>query len=311
MIVTCPANDSEFRQALRLILWQPGLGAADLDERVDVLRQYCTNHDLSLDNVLVAREDSAFVSACLCIDSPGRTSAVFVPVLDRQDRRTEVLVELLRQVVTAGCERGIVYLQAMVEPESREVHVFREAGFTFLARMLYLESDLTQFFLPIASAPSLNWETYNNQTHDLFSKVLVGTYEDSRDCPLLNGVRNVEDILAAHRSTGQFDARLWQVACGPSGPVGILLLAFIPERWSYEVVYMGLLPSCRGQGYAAALLGQAVREARERAVMKLTLSVDETNVPARRWYERFGFRERNRRDAWIRVLQAADSDSER
>ncbi len=309
MIVTCPANDSELRQALRLILRQPGFGVAELDERVDILRHYCADHDLSLEHVLIAREGDTLVSACLCIDSPGRTSAVFIPVLDRRDRQAAVLVDLLEQVAVAGRERHIVYLQAMVAPDSQEGQVFREADYTFLARMLYLESDLTQSFLPISSSPSLNWETYNNQTHRLFTEVLVGTYEASRDCPLLNGVRDVEDILAAHRSTGQYDASLWQVASDSDGPVGILLLAFIPERWSYEVVYMGLLPAFRGRGYAAALLGRAVKVARERAVMRLTLSVDEANVPARRWYERFGFRESNRRDAWIRILCApADSD---
>ncbi len=311
MLVTCPANDSELRQALRMILWQPGLGAGELDERVDILRHYCADHDLSLEHVLVARESNDIISACLCIDSPGRTSAVFIPTLDRHDRRTAILVDLLEQTAANGRKRQIVYLQAMVAPDSREGQVFREAGYTYLARMLYLESDLTQSFLPISSAPSLNWETYNNQTHHLFAEVLMGTYEASCDCPLLNGVRDVEDIIAAHRSTGQFDARLWQVAYGPNGPVGVLLLAFIPERWSYEVVYMGLLPSFRGQGYAAALLGQAVKEARERAVMRLTLSVDEANVPARRWYERFGFQESHRRDAWIRILREPQDTNQR
>lgn len=309
MIVTCPANDSELRQALSLILWQPGFGSAELDERVDILRRYCTDHGLSLEHVLMAREGNHIISACLSIDSPGLTSAVFIPLLDRRDQRKEVLVNLLEQVAADSRERHIVYLQAMVPPDSGEGQVFQEAGYTFLARMLYLESDLAQAFLPISSAPLLNWETYNNQTHRLFAEVLMGTYEASRDCPLLNGVRDVEDIIAAHRSTGEFDAGLWQVAYGPSGPVGVLLLSFIPERWSYEVVYMGLLPAFRGRGYAAALLGRAVQAARDRAVMRLTLSVDEANVAARRWYERFGFRESNRRDAWIRILrEPADSD---
>ena len=50
-----------------------------------------------------------------------------------------------------------------------------------------------------------------------------------------------------------------------------------------------VLPGYRGAGLGAELVGAAVAEARRRGLPALSLSVEEGN-PARRLYERLGFR---------------------
>ncbi len=52
---------------------------------------------------------------------------------------------------------------------------------------------------------------------------------------------------------------------------------------------MRTLPAARGRGYASAILGEFARVARARGTARWFLQVDETNAPARRLYERWGF----------------------
>ena len=54
---------------------------------------------------------------------------------------------------------------------------------------------------------------------------------------------------------------------------------------------VAVLAGFRGRGIAGALLQAAEQSARERGCCKLTLEVQEDNAPARRAYERFGFRD--------------------
>jgi len=55
----------------------------------------------------------------------------------------------------------------------------------------------------------------------------------------------------------------------------------------------------RGKAVGNALLAKALGRATERGRTTVTLAVDSINEPARRLYERWGFREISRRRAWI------------
>ena len=73
-----------------------------------------------------------------------------------------------------------------------------------------------------------------------------------------------------------------------------------------DVVYMGLLPQCRGRGFGRAILHHAVKVARDYACELVTLAVDAGNTPAVRLYRDCGFVETTRRRAWI-VAPGRDS----
>ena len=49
--------------------------------------------------------------------------------------------------------------------------------------------------------------------HALFAETILQTYRDSLDCPGLNGVRQIEDIIAGHKASGEFDPALWFLLC--------------------------------------------------------------------------------------------------
>jgi mycothiol synthase len=292
------------REAFALLIGKRGASAPEIDQQIDNLVRYTQRNGLSLEHCLLAREADRNISACLLVDSPGRTSSVFLPVTCETTEEQKATVLLLQRAAELAVGRGVQLLQGMVAPEStHEPTLYREAAFERLTCLLYMENDLSEPMPLAPKADSLSWKTYSPQNHALFAETVQATYVDSLDCGDLNGRRDIEDVLASHRGTGKFDPRLWLMGFCDREPVGVLLLSHIAERWALEVAYMGLLPKCRGQGYGAAMLRRGLELAREQAVMIMTLTVDELNTPARRLYERFSFREASRREAWLRILE--------
>jgi len=306
MQITQPATDTERRKALRLLLMRPDLSTAELDRQIDLLERYCQQRDLSLANCLVAEGDDDLATVCLCIDSPGRAASVFLPSNLSDTTTTNALTRLLAETADRARQRNVQFLQSLIPPQAvDEENIYRQAGFKSLAELIYMEADLTRPSPPAHIADALTWIAYSGDAHALFARVVEDTYEDSLDCGSLNGLRNIEDILATHRATGEFDPAAWLVPHCDGEPVGAVLLAATPEQSAWEVVYMGLLPTWRGRGYGSALLRRAMALARERAALRLTLAVDQRNAPARRLYGRFGFVETSRRHAWIHILENA------
>jgi ribosomal protein S18 acetylase RimI-like enzyme len=303
MYVIRPALKRELRTALLTLLSRPGVGAEELEGQVEALLRYTRRQGLSVDECMMALEADSVKASCLCVDAPGRTASVFVPADIGDEDRQRAVVSMLVALCDRAGQRGIRLVQGLVAPESGlESALYRRAGFERLTELIYLEREVNR---PLSIAPPpgrVAWTRYDPRTHEQFARVIQATYAGSLDCPRLNGIRDIEDVLASHRAVGVFDPRCWLLAHGPNGPLGALLLARIRERDAMEVVYMGLLPDQRGCGYGMAMLRQAAQLARDRAVAHLTLSVDAGNAPARRLYDTFGFRETTRREVWIRAM---------
>jgi GNAT superfamily N-acetyltransferase len=305
MVISKPATGNELRRALRCLVYHPELSQADTDRQVKALIQHIDRRGLSLQHCLVAREEGEVLSCCLCIDSPGRTSAVYLPSWLPDPDATDAITSLLLRAVDEAQGRNISFLQAIIPPGAgSEKQIYQQAGFERLADLIYMERDPADPLVVEKPSPPLAWTTYSAQTHQLFSRVVQDTYEGSLDCAGINGVRDIEDVLASHRGTGVFNPRTWFMGIADRDPVGVLLLSAVPEQGALEVVYMGLRPASRRKGYASALMEHAVRTARDASALRLTLAVDDENTPARRLYSRFGFEETMRRCAWVRILKS-------
>ena len=220
------------------------------------------------------------------------------------------VVRMLTELRRTASMGGVRLLQCLLWPPHREDEgMLREAGFDYLTELIYLDRQL----IPDAGrrptqterASRFTWRTYESRTHDTFVETIRATYENSLDCPKLNGVREMQDVLEGHKATGVFDGSDWFVASQPTQadrPVGVLLLSRVPRAGNgqgMEVVYMGVVPSARRRGVGSALIERALDRGRERKATNLTLAVDADNQPARDLYGQFGFFETARRRAWI------------
>ncbi len=127
-------------------------------------------------------------------------------------------------------------------------------------------------------------------------QALEASYVDTLDCPDLCGMRETVDIVASHAAIGRQELALWSLLRHEGRPAGALLLSCLPEQRCYELVYLGLGPSLRGNGYGEFLMRRAIdtlatriRQSKARSGWSLTCAVDKAFRPAVRLYERLGF----------------------
>ncbi len=107
----------------------------------------------------------------------------------------------------------------------------------------YLRHDLTR--IPARPTDSLRYRTYREADPALFRSTLEKTYQGSQDCPELNGVRTMEEIVVGHTSQGLHDPDRWWLAFAGDLPVAVLLLTAIPEWRGWDLSYLGVVPAAR------------------------------------------------------------------
>jgi ribosomal protein S18 acetylase RimI-like enzyme len=131
--------------------------------------------------------------------------------------------------------------------------------------------------------------------------VVARTYESTRDCPGLDGIRSMADVLAGYRAQGEYLAEHWCVVSAAGVDVGALILANHPAVGNWELVYMGVAPEARGRGFGEQIVRFALEAASTAGVERLVLAVDAANEPALQVYRRTGFREWERRIVYARL----------
>ena len=180
--------------------------------------------------------------------------------------------------------------------------VLSAEGFEPLADLLYLVSP-DERFPPSRPAGRLEFESYSPASHGRMARVIEATYEETLDCPRLNGVREIDDVMVGYRATGVFAPARWLLVRHQGEDVGCLLLADHPQQENWELVYMGLVPSARGNGWGNEITQYAQWLTRQAGRPRLVLAVDATNAPAIRVYSSLGFHPWDRRSVYLKIFE--------
>lgn len=239
-------------------------------------------------------------AAALALLLPGRTAVVMFQSQGARareaDSQQDALAALLRDLKT----RDLHYAQALVEPnEPAGRELLDRNGFRLLTRLEYMERDATYPWVDPPAPAAAEWIPYSESNTAMFAETMLASYHASLDCPELGGLRPIEDVIASHRATGEFDPSLWEIARAAGQPLGCILLAGHPQVGAFEVVYMGVSSAARRRGIGSLLVRRALERCRSRRTRTLTLVVDSRNEPARHLYERFKFRTIAQRDAYL------------
>lgn len=120
-------------------------------------------------------------------------------------------------------------------------------------------------------------------------QVLLETYEGTQDCPILSGKRPLGVVIEGYEATGSSGRKYWKTLYSKDEPVGCVLVAIHQKLEIAELVYMGLIPSARGNGLGKVLLAEAERMTLQQGLQQLVIGVDGANAPARRIYENAGY----------------------
>lgn len=202
-------------------------------------------------------------------------------------------METASRLMAAGCQRlsdaGVVAANAIlanVAPE--EDRLLREAGFMPLASLFYMACE-DSVFPEARPVGRLAFEPWRRTEQGRLARLVQATYEGALDCPAADDPRSPEDVLAGYRAAGVFSPDHWLFVRHEGRDVGCLLLADHPAVGNMELVYLGVVPSSRGQGFGREICQHAQWLARQAGRRRLVAAVDSANLPAVRMYTAAGF----------------------
>jgi mycothiol synthase len=226
----------------------------------------------------------------------GRTASIWRPRFHGEES-AEVAGLLIRRCLESLAGQPIRVTQSLVEIDDVAAQWFLDAGFMRIARLAYLLWDAKRPDVAFDSSP-LRFQTAVDVPLVCFAEVVQRSYEQTLDCPALNDVRAVDEVLEGYRAIGQHRPELWTLAYAGDEAVGCVLLSEDPGADHCELVYMGLAPTARGRDWGAKLIAEAQRQTVAMNRSRLVLAVDVANKPALVQYHRAGFRVWDQRDVF-------------
>jgi mycothiol synthase len=237
--------------------------------------------------IFVVRGPTELLGAIVCLPVPGRSALLWPPGVSAEPR--EPLEDALMRHAAAWLRQCQVQLvQTLLAPEEAFLAApLLRNGFREITHLHYLRHDLN---LPVHSLhlpARLQFHPFSDD--EVFRRTLARTYEGTLDCPEVNGVRSIDDVLIGHRAQGAFDPERWWLVCEGETPVGVLLMTEMPDGGEWELAYMGVVPEARRRGVGREILLFALCAARAAGAPAVTLSVDVRNEPAKKLYRSMGF----------------------
>lgn len=301
LITIRPAEPSEHFAALPL-LWsetdEPGIRTQDLLTSAE-------RGEISLKELLVAEIAGRLVGAGLFTVQPGRVGFVWPPgVAPDEPLAAEIQRAILEAVSRRLDELDLTIGQVILEPGDFAMRaVLEQNGFPHLTDLHYmvLKPDSAR---NIECPLGVETEPFRPEENtERFARALDRTYLGTLDCPELEGLRTAQEAILAHQATGKFDPNMWWLFRHHTRDAGVLFLNEHPDRDLFEIVYLGVVPEARGKGLGQIMVEWAKTEA-GRKKRSLVLAVDARNHPARRLYERAGFREVTVQSVHLRQARA-------
>jgi mycothiol synthase len=293
-----PARTEDWGAAFRLIFQY--LPPEECERRCANALHLLQRGELNPQGLFIVPGPNGPRGALLCLPVPGHSALLWPPgAVD--ERRTEHEDSLLRHACAWLRQRGVKLVQTLLSPvETFLATALLRNGFTAVTRLWYMRHDLNLPVHGLNTPARLDYQTFDDDA--LFRQTLLRTYEATLDCPEVNGVRHVEEVLEGHRAQGAFDPQRWWLVRGNGQPVGVLMMTEMPESGDWEVAYMGVVPEARRRGFGREMLLHALCEARAAEVPTVTLSVDARNEPAWKLYRSLGFEPYDQRVVYLAIF---------
>jgi len=216
----------------------------------------------------------------------------------------DAVIALAKTVARDYAERQIDLAQLLLDPDQPAVRdAYLAAGFSELAELVYLHRSVRPTSDRITLPSAFELRSYSPEIEPLFADAIRASYESSLDCPGLNGMRDMGDVIEGHRATGEFEPQLWHILLEQDRPLAVLLLNRSIHSEAMELVYIGLSPEARGRGIGDLLMRLTMQLSALDGKSELTLAVDSRNVPAMKLYFRHGMKRVGSRLAIIQDLR--------
>jgi ribosomal protein S18 acetylase RimI-like enzyme len=294
-----PAGAHEFEAAFRLIFQH--LPLSEREARISNGLKLLRTGELDAGGIAVLRDKHGLAGAIVTAPIAGAGALVWPPqarsLVDAGRIEDQLLQYATRNLRKNGAKLAQTLLTAAELPLANSL---LRNGFAHITRLWYLRHELRTAGRP-KERPQLTYVSYDAETSDVFHQTLVRTYEGTRDCPEVNGVRTLDEIMAGHRAQGAHDPERWWLALQQGDPVGVLMLTAMPEWQGWDLSYLGVVPAARRSGVGRAMTQKALSEARRANAGQLTLAVDARNEPAWKMYRELGFEAFDEREVYLAI----------
>jgi ribosomal protein S18 acetylase RimI-like enzyme len=299
-----PVPREHLAGVLRILLAEPGDSRPAERTRVRSFADYLARSDCHWE-VFRGSLAGRTRALLLVLLIPGDTAVLMLPNAGDHAIDAAAQVALIDWWRDRYSPEAFCFEQALIETNADGKRAsLEQLHFKKLTRLIYLDRSTVFPRISAARRPDVDFVTVSQAGQAALARVLSASYQDSLDCPELNGLRPIDSVIAAHRSTGVYDPELWELVRVAGRDAGCLLLSQLPNAPVAEVVYMGVGREFRRKGLGEILLHRALEHSHARQARRLTLVVDERNAPARGLYQRFGFGRVAERDAYLRVRRA-------
>lgn len=288
------------RDAFALVLRM--LPATERAAAVDRAMGLLERGELRRDGVWIARQSEQVIGAVVAMPLAGGAGLLWPPQaadgMDAaaiEDAVTTAALGWLRQQGTRMC-------QVLLRDEERDLGLpLLRHGFVRTTELVFLRCWLDGMVVGTPDDAAVEWTSWQDCSAEVFQRTLIDTYQDSLDCPELDGVRTIDEIIAGHQAQGRFDPDYWWLMRWHGEAAGVLLLNGIVDEPAWEIVYLGLCPRFRGIGMGQTLVAKALEEARLTRARFVDVTVDVRNAPARNLYRHNGFVMVDKRDVFLRI----------
>lgn len=295
--------DHRLEEALERLMTPPG---TKNPLRARRFLDYARETGLPLEHLWSSEDgEKRIMETVLAVPNPGRTAMMFTTRPGSPEQAASVGI-LIDHACGRLSEHGLHLVQSLPEPKDLlDCKAFLAGGFLELAVLNYMQRPMPR----PGKTPRPLWpedvrlEAYDDSRRADLLNILNASYEQTLDCPGLTGLRETEDILLGHLSTGVFDPALWTLMYVADQPQGALLLNPAPMQKTVELVYMGLALPVRGRGLGRNLLRHGLCLLASRDEKTFTVAADEKNAPALALYHGEGFHGIARRVALIRSIR--------
>jgi mycothiol synthase len=297
------ARPEERTEAFRLVFQH--LAEAEQQLRVGNALNLLEQGELEPAGIFVVRQDRELPGALVSVPLRGASGLLWPPYVRPSPERTLQEDQLVHAALDWLRGRGAKLAQAILATGEMPLAAPLERnGFQHVTRLDYLRHRF-EADTPLTPARRLSCQTYSEADATLFRQTLLRTYQGTQDCPELNGVRTIDEILDGHRAQGVFHPDRWWLAFDGTKPIGVLLLTEIVEWQGWDISYVGVVPEARRQGFGRALTQLALREAKAAGAGQLTLAVDARNRAAWNLYAELGFELWDQREAYLLFFAGA------
>jgi RimJ/RimL family protein N-acetyltransferase len=296
-----PARREEMAVLFRLLFQH--LPEEDRETRVANGLKMLRDKELTASGALVARAGGRLQGALFCQAVAGASGLIWPPQT-QPEKNQEIEDQLIEHSCRMLADQGAKLVQSLlVEEEKSLADSLERNNFTHITQLCYMRHDLQILAALFREPDHLEYQPYTSCNKNQFHQTLLRTYEATRDCPEVNGVREIEEVIAGHKNQGRHDPNTWWLAFHRGEPIGVLMTAEMPDMKSWELLYLGIVRETRGKGFGRELVRKAILEAHALEAPQLTLSVDARNEPAIKLYKKAGFEAYDRREVYLRIFK--------